>query len=201
MNTFKRFAVALTAVTMLSTAAVAETFFSKSSGDFVTEGYTKGADGNPVCQANVKFTDGGYISIVKDLVDDELWMEIHDPEWNADQKDINTKIEIHWSFHKNDGTPVVWQSAWFRIATPSTIQLRMMNGPKNDRGTLGTFIDLFQSAAAMSFEYRWKDDHDIERSESLFSFKLNGSRDALDNVMVCKSGWDFLQSVKKKPLY
>ena len=181
MNTLKRLAVAITAATMLSTGAIAtETFYKDEQGWFEIHGFVSGADGNPTCQIDAKYNDGSYFSLVKDMTDDEVWMELHNTVWKS--LVIKRDITISWAFHKKDGEAVyVQESNAGQIINVNTVQIRNLN-PDGYNESMKTFINLFQSSHAMSFQTDLENDGIQNR---IMWFRLPGSRKAINSVINC----------------
>lgn len=151
---------------------VENTFWSANEGNFEVRGYISGADGNPVCQLNGHYKDGSYFSLVKDIVDGELWMELHNKNWNTQ----GVEFKVIWNFHNRNGSVNFSQTANARITGPQTIQLRQLNNNGYTK-EVETFLNLFKSSYAISF-YE-------EDETNIFNMSLNGSRAAMNSVINC----------------
>lgn len=181
---FKSIAIAaVLAFTPTNVIAGVDEFHSyvdKSS--FEAKGYLYD-NGGATCQINMKNKNGSYFSLVKDLINDDLYMEIKNTDWDA-SKYLGGEFQMVWDFINEDGSIALSQVATADIIKKDVVQIKSLNHTGLDEN-LATFFNLFQSASKMVFKAE-------ATSEEMYVLSLNGSRNTFYGLLKCVQTFDKL---------
>jgi hypothetical protein len=142
INTMKSKVIgALAATTMFfASAAFAQmTFYQSTIRDWSIMGKPRENQLNPSCSAEVKYQDGSFFTLLKDLADGELYILFRNVQWNISDDPGNYQMRINFY----NGNRVVSLDAVYELLNKNTLRIRGINPER--------FLPLFVDFSRMLF--------------------------------------------------
>jgi len=164
----KKILVALLFATALTTqSAYADFYNSKNNaGAWTVFGTPGGENNNAACVAQVDWTDGSKLQVVKDLEDGEVYLWIKNVDWNI--ADTPGSYELRLNFYGSNNR-VAGMITQYYLINKNVVAIPNVN--------INTFLDKFMDNAKMNFV--------MPGSIQNMTVSLTGSTKAIENLVEC----------------
>lgn len=132
--------MAITMMYILPLNAAENIFYRNGSGQWSVMGHGGNDKLNPACIMQTTWTDGSRLSVIQDLSDGELYINLEYMKWNIEGP-YNTNHNMKIIFYS--GRSSVALDGIFNLHSKNSIMIR---GIKHE-----SFVDIFADADKMSF--------------------------------------------------
>lgn len=166
-----------------SAMAQSKQFFYKNHGQWEVVGITGDQSDNipPNCAVKTYWKNGSFIFFVQDLIDFEIYLAVHNTEWNINvpKENINT-IAVTFKSSQNVDIVLPYQ---IEFVSPKTIRLRELD--------FKNFVPLFANAKSFIVHMPGNISH--------LHAGLSGTKEAMGSMSLCIDAAEKLDILKLPP--